>query len=317
MTERITGFIPAGGEGVRLQPLTAEHPKPHLLMGSGDKRLIDYPLQVLPDGSNLIVSVGYQGNKLIDHLKHRYENIKPIILQDSKLSNIGGSLAQHFDLVERELSDFTLIIPADHVIEGLNVVQLQREHEERGSEITVLAVKPLTYGDYLHIDDSGSVRAINGLQPFSTTRYSSTGIYLFNTSFLLQAIRRRVKQGWQGEEYDITKELVFPSIEKGRVSAHILEENGYWDDSGTLARYFVNNMRLSCGENVIAPSSNIHDNAVLKNSIVLDNAIVGDVVIKNSILAPNAQVNVSNFSMVPITVYSKEGGKKHVTMEED
>lgn len=316
MIEKITGFIPAGGMGTRLQPLTAEQPKPYLLMGSGHKRLIDYPLGVMSRESNIIVTVGYLGEMLLEYLESYHENKQLTVLQDSRLSNIGGSLAEHLNVMETKLSDYTLIIPADHIVEGLDMAQLQKKHEEQKSEITILAVEPLMFGDYVNVDCHNIVKGVNNSRLESTSRYSSTGIYLFNTNFLLRAIKRKVKQGWQGEAYDITRDLVFPSIESGRVHAFVLGKGGYWDDTGTIARYYRNNMRLSNGTNIVASSARIDSRVTLEDSIVLDNTTLsGDVTIKNSIVSANTIVKESSHSTNSITIFSREGGKKHAILE--
>ncbi len=74
------------------------------------------------------MAVGYAGDVLLDHL-HRGTTTRDLrIVQDSGISNIGGSLAQHIKEIEDELSEFVLVLPADHVLEGLNVPELIQRH---------------------------------------------------------------------------------------------------------------------------------------------------------------------------------------------
>lgn len=315
----MTGFIPAGGMGERLQPLTLKYPKPALLMGLHSKRLIDYSLNVIPNESNVVVSVGHLGNVLVDHLyKSAFEqSIK--ILRDSNMSNIGGSIAQHIKEIGKMFSDYVLILPSDHILEGLDVEKMLQDHINKNVNITGLVTKLKKYGDYLSVDQENVVRLHNQTSYSNMRNYSATGIYLFTTTFLLDSVHKKLKQGWQAENYDLTTDIVFPSIKSGKVSAYILDENCYWDDTGTLGRYYQNNLRLSSGENIVSSSALIEDGVKLDQVVVLDLAkLRTGVKLRRTIVAPDSEINeepVGDDRQL-IVLYNK-GDKKYVEMEEN
>lgn len=294
MAEKLSVFIPAAGMGTRLQPITAEYPKPLLLMGNGKKRLIDFPMKLVPSDSNLIISTGFGARLLGNYLDERsgdYSDIR--IIEDTNFTyNIGGTLAQHIDQMTKLFSDNVLILPADHVIVGVDIKQLLQNHIETSADITVVAVDQKNYGDYVATESNGKVKILGiNIPTESPRRFSSTGIYLFKTNFLMNAVREKVKLGWQGEEYDLTRGLVIPSLASKNVFVHVLGRETYWDDAGTVERYYENNMRLSHRQNVVADSAVVEDNVVLKRAVVLD----GSTVLKNSklnrvIVAPNSTV---------------------------
>lgn len=315
MLEKLTGFIPAGGKGERLYPLTVTCPKPALLMGSGNKRLIDHSLQVIPNESNVVISVGFQGKVLTEYLCQKPFRQDTEILYDTSLSNIAGSMAQHIKEIERIFSDYVLVLPADHILKGLDIKRLLDEHISRNANITVLVTEPKKYGDYLDTD-KGNVIGVSNQDQYSNI-YSSTGIYLFKTSFLLSSIHQKLSQGWQGEECDLTKEIVFPSIQSGNVICHVLGRNCYWDDTGTLERYYQNNIRLSVGNNVISHTALIDECVDLDQVIVLDGArLHSRVKLKRVIVASGSEIrkesNVTEDEQ--LVVLYNNGDKKYVEM---
>lgn len=319
MLEKITGFIPAGGRGERLQPLTSAYPKPALLMGMGDKRLIDYSLQVIPRESNVVISIGYFGEILADHLlkKSHEQDIK--ILWDRNMNDIGGSMAQHINEIGELFSNYVLVLPADHILEGLDVDKMLQEHLSKNVGMTVLVTEPRKYGDYLSIDQGNIVQSFNKASYPNMRSYSSTGIYLFTTSYLLDSIRQKLRQGWQGEEYDLTTEIVFPSIQSSKVAAHVLNKSCYWDDTGILKRYYQNNLRLSAGDNIISPLAFIEEGVELDQVVVLDHAkLHSGVKLRRTIVAPDSEIHKESVGDDKrlIVLYNKVD-KKYVEMEEN
>ncbi len=59
-------------------------------------------------------------------------------------------------------------------------------------------------------------------------------------------------------------------VMQANVASFTLPENGYWDDTGTLQRYYRNNMRLSKNRNVISRKAQINSNVEIHSSVILD-----------------------------------------------
>ncbi len=69
-----------------------------------------------------------------------------------------------------------------------------------------------------------------------------------------------------------------------------MPEDGYWDDAGTIERYYYNNMRLSGGENVISCDSEVDGESTLRRSVVLGSvAIRAGAIIEEAIVSGNGE----------------------------
>ncbi|HEU4914704.1 MAG TPA: sugar phosphate nucleotidyltransferase [Candidatus Saccharimonadales bacterium] len=113
MSEILTGFLPAGGQGGRLRPHTDNVPKPLLLMGSADKQLIDVPLTIMGECDNTFVSTHYQAELLGSKLRD-YRNVT--LLHEGRPLGNAGAFVEHYNLLAGLDKDGdTVIIPSDPV----------------------------------------------------------------------------------------------------------------------------------------------------------------------------------------------------------
>lgn len=288
--ERVSGFVPAGGRGERLRPLTDRWAKSALLMGSNGSRLIDYSLTALKGAANTFVSL-YAYSETVEDCLSKFKNGKPIILKDSYLGGIGGSFLQHFEVIVRQVSDYILIIPGDHVIEGLDVDKLVDNAVEKKATVAVVLDSGAMYGDRLHYRvEDGFVDRIAKHGESDSMAY--TGIALFRSDFLLSIVKKELKTKGNSAVFDITKQVLFPEIVGGKVFVYVLPTGVYWDDAGTISRYYLNNIRLSKGENVVAQNAKIGSRVKIEKTVVLDNVeLGGDCRIINAIVAPGTRVN--------------------------
>ena len=110
----------------------------------------------------------------------------------------------------------------------------------------------------------------------SPNNVSTTGTYIFKGSFVanfLHSVRRAGSEG-----LNIYKDIVCSSIGKAVVATYFVDYNqGYWEDAGTLRRFFSSNMRLSSGDNVVDARANIGSEVILKRCVVL-----GDVALQGA-----------------------------------
>lgn len=82
--------ILAAGKGARMGDLTKDTPKPLLVING--KTLLEYKLDVLPDKCNeVIIVIGYLGDKIQKHIGHQYKN-KKITYVHSELLGTGYAL---------------------------------------------------------------------------------------------------------------------------------------------------------------------------------------------------------------------------------
>lgn len=290
MTNKLTTFIPAGGRGSRLRPHTFSSPKPLLLMGSSETRIIDHPLDLASETSDHIwVSVDYLADQMEEYLEGR-PNVS--ILRDGTTIGSGGSLIEHYEkLSDLESDGDFLVLPSDHIYDGdFDIGKYLDDHRESDADITLLTVPRKTYGEYVKVDGRQAL-AIEK-QP-NVRNVSTTGTYMFRNSFILNVLRN-VQRSERPLDLNIYKDIVCPSVGKVAVSSRFIDrDTGYWEDTGTSERFLRSNMRLSGGRNVISNSAEIADDVELRRCVVLGNvAIKEHLHIEDAIISSDSKGNL-------------------------
>lgn len=262
----LTTFIPAGGMGLRLSPHTLDVPKPMLQMGH-DKRIIDHTLGLCGEaGSFAWVSVDYLGDQLQRYL---YGRSGLAVRRDTKTLGSGGSLMEHY----AEMSDVSadgdmLVLPADHIYEGIDITALWEAHKTAEANVTMLTVPNKSYGEYVRIEDGAPVEITTVPTEDSV---STTGIFIISNKHLMGSVRAARLEG--REQYNIYGDIIRPAV-GSFVTAHyfVSEQDGFWEDAGTPVRYHASNMRLSGGKNVVALSAHLDESSPVTRCVILGDA---------------------------------------------
>ena len=269
MSELVT-FIPAGGLGTRLHPHTLRTPKPLLPMGAPDKCIINFPIDLSMTASeHTWVSTDYLDDQLEDYIG----SINGVsTLRDNETIGSGGSLIKHYDkLSTTDSNGDTLILPCDHIYEGLSLLDFWQKHQENEADITLLTVPPKPYGEYVTLTDNMPVsvekRAARGA-------LSTTGIFILRNQFLTNWIANARRNTDGMVNCNIYYDIIRPSIGRYAVSHYFLDEPGYWEDTGTPSLYVASNMRLSAGRTVIASSAQVRSPEQLKRCVVLPGTVI-------------------------------------------
>lgn len=289
MAESLTSIIPAAGEATRLRPHSLREQKPMMLMGNPNRRIIDYPLEVARSSDEVFVLTHYdeaRSRPLEEYVKSRGE---AQILRDWRIMGAASLINFSDALFERDPQGSSVILPADHIIEGLSMQAFHRHHLEHEAEITMLTVPRKPYGQYVRTENEKIAELSSEMSEDSR---SSAGIYIITHSTLLEWVRREKRNGWKGETRSLLNDVIHPAVDEGIVITYEMPENGYWDDAGTIGRYYYNNMRLSGGENVISPEAIVSDESTVRRSVVL-----GGVAINAGAMIEEAVVSGSGLDM--------------------
>ncbi len=269
MSELAT-FIPAGGLGSRLHPHTLKLPKPLLTMGSPDGCIINFPIAVSTAASEHVwVSTDYQGLQIEEYLQDT-QNVQ--VLRDDETIGSGGSLIKHYDLISNADSEGdTLILPSDHIYDGLSILDFWEKHQSEDADITLLTVPPKPYGEYVALtnDNPSSVEKRTLQDTLSTT-----GIFILRNQFLMNWITTARRNSDTPINCNIYHDIVCPSIGHSAVSHYFLDYPGYWEDAGTPSRYLASNMRLSGGKTVIAAAASVASPEQLDGCVVLPDTLI-------------------------------------------
>jgi glucose-1-phosphate adenylyltransferase len=270
--ERILGMVLAGGEGTRLNPLTAERSKPAVPFGSR-YRIVDFVLSNLFNSGVLAIYllVQYKSQSLIEHVRRtwmgastipgQFVTVMPPQMHEGAESFAGTSDAVYQNLHRLAVDRPTLVavFGADHVYR-MDVRQMIEFHRERDAEVSVAALPvPRAAASAFGIIDCTADGRIRGFLekpaeppalPHDPDRaYASMGNYLFNTDVLAAELETARARG----EKDFGRHVLPRLVGSRRVFAYDFganrvpgtrphEEPAYWRDVGTLDAYYDANL---------------------------------------------------------------------------
>ena len=269
MPDRIIAFVMAGGQGSRLQPLTAARSKPSVPFGSR-YRLVDFVLSNLVNSQirTIYLLVQYKSQSLIEHVRKAW-TISPL-LQDQFVTVVppqmrsgsnwfqgtADAVHQNINLLEEHAPDFVAVFGADHIYR-MDVRQMVEFHKERNADVTIAAL-PVPLEDakgfgVIAADAEGRIEAFQekpaNPSPMPTDpsqAFASMGNYIFSTAVLMQALTdaqqagetdfgqhvlpRLLNSGHRLFAYDFATNII-PGIKEH-------ESRVYWRDVGTIDAYF-------------------------------------------------------------------------------
>jgi glucose-1-phosphate adenylyltransferase len=264
----VLAMVLAGGEGSRLQPLTAGRSKPAVPF-SGGTRIVDYVL------SNLINSrvyaiyllVQYKSQSLIEHV-HTSWSLSPVIpghfvtivppqMREgpSWFQGTADAIYQNVNLIEQHDPAVVAVFGADHVYR-MDLRQMLAFHRERRAEVTVAALpvpveRASSFG-IIGAEKDGRIREFLEKPDHPPTMpgraghaYASMGNYLFDTEVLKVALEEAREQGGTDFGRHVLPRLVgarrlyaYDFTTNSVPGVKPYEEVGYWRDVGSLDAYF-------------------------------------------------------------------------------
>ncbi len=265
---KILAFVMAGGEGSRLQPLTAHNSKPALPFGSR-YRIVDFVLSNLLNSGiqSIYMLVQYKSQSLIEHVRKAWvvspmRNEEFVTVVPPQMMRGGDwfqgtadAVYQNINLIQLHDPDLVLVFGADHVYR-MDIRQMVDFHLERQADATVAALPvPLEEASSFGVIDADADGRICDFKekpanpppmPSDPTHaYASMGNYLFDAKVLVQAL----KDAHRREEHDFGHHVLPQLKNTHRVFAYDFatnkvpgvksyEEQPYWRDVGTRDAYF-------------------------------------------------------------------------------
>jgi glucose-1-phosphate adenylyltransferase len=273
-TTHVIGMVLAGGQGTRLQPLTADRAKPAVPFG-GIYRLIDFALSNLVNGyiRKIVVLTQYKSHSLDRHIAQLWRlapqlgNYVATVPAQMRLgprwfSGSADAIYQNLNLVYDERPDHVLVLGADHIYR-MDPRQMLDHHVRSGAGLTVagipVPIEQATAFGVIESDAGGRVTAFRE-KPADPTpipgdpgrAYASMGIYAFGTSALIEAVTHDAER--PGSKHDVGASLVPMFVERGDAAVYDFGANevpgatprdqGYWRDVGDLDSYYEASMDL-------------------------------------------------------------------------
>jgi glucose-1-phosphate adenylyltransferase len=279
-------YVLAGGRGSRLMEMTDNRAKPAVYFG-GKTRIIDFALSnAINSGIRRIgVATQYKAHSLIRHLQRGWNFLRPErnesfdvlpasqrVSEDQWYAGTADAVYQNIDIIEDYAPQYIIILAGDHVYKMDYEIMLQ-QHVDTGADVTVgcLEVPRMEAVGFgvMHVDETGRITdfvekpkdppAIPGRPD---TALASMGIYVFETKFLMDQLRRDAADPKSSRDFG--KDIIPHIVRHGTAQAHsfnrsvVLSENehdAYWRDVGTVDAYWQANIDLTD----VVPPLDIYD----------------------------------------------------------
>ncbi len=272
---RVLGIVLAGGEGKRLNPLTADRAKPAVPFG-GIYRLVDFVLSNLVNAGYLriVVLTQYKSHSLDRHITTTWRMstllgnyITPVPAQQRLgpqwYQGSADAIHQSLNLVYDEQPEHVVVFGADHVYR-MDPRQMVEQHIASGAGVTVAGIRvprrdAAAFGVISTGLDGRSIEAFlekptdpPGLPDDPDSVYASMGNYVFSTDALLEIVK--IDAGDEGSVHDMGGSIIPMMVARGdaqvydfatnKVPGSTARDAGYWRDVGTLDSYYDAHMDL-------------------------------------------------------------------------
>ncbi|MCL6251657.1 glucose-1-phosphate adenylyltransferase [Altererythrobacter sp. KTW20L] len=279
-------YVLAGGRGSRLNELTDNRAKPAVYFG-GVSRIIDFALSnAINSGIRRIgVATQYKAHSLIRHMQRAWNFMRPernesfdILPASQRVSEsqwyegTADAVFQNIDIIQAHAPKYMVILAGDHVYK-MDYEMMLRQHVDSGADVTVgcLVVprEEATGFGVMHVDQTDRITAFvekpqdpPGIPGEPEMALASMGIYVFETEFLFDQLRRDAAD--PASRRDFGGDIIPYIVEHGKAQAHRFtssciraadEIEEYWRDVGTLDAYFEANLDLTD----VVPKLNLYD----------------------------------------------------------
>lgn len=253
----VVAMILAGGEGRRLDILSAKRAKPAVPFG-GKYRIIDFCLSNCVHSGIYCVGVltQYNPRSLHDHIRigkpwnlDRMEGgiflLQPYISDAATdwYRGTADAIYQNLDFLREKLPQLVLILSGDHIYK-MDYRPLLRFHLEKKADLTISVIavpwKEAHRFGVLVTDPEGRIVEFEEKPKHPKSNLVNMGIYVFNLEVLEEEVEYEAQR--TGTSFDFGKDIIPRMVQTRRVFAFPFE--GYWKDVGTLDAYWQANMEL-------------------------------------------------------------------------
>ena len=335
-------YVLAGGRGSRLMELTDKRAKPAVFFG-GKSRIIDFALSnAINSGIRRIgVATQYKAHSLIRHLNRGWNFLRhernegfDILPASQRVSETGwysgtaDAVFQNIDIIEAYAPRHIVILAGDHVYK-MDYEAMLQQHAETGADITIGCLEvprmEATGFGVMHVDKKDKIVSFlekpkdpPGIPGNPTMALASMGIYVFETNFLIDQLKRDAADA--SSSHDFGKDMIPYIVKGGKAFAHrfsrscvrsSVEAEAYWRDVGTVDSYWAANMDLCATTpqldlydhnwpiwtyaEITPPAKFVHDDenrrGMAVSSLVSGGCVVSGSTVLRSLLFTGARIN--------------------------
>lgn len=272
-------MILAGGQGVRLHPLTAVRSKPAVPFG-GKYRIVDFVLNNFVNSGiySMYVLTQFRAQSLTEHIQ-RYWRFGTFLddhylilvpAQMYKYEELGAAwyrgtadaVYQNLHLVQQSHADVIAVFGGDHIFK-MNIRHMVRHHIDQEADLTVAAYpvprEQATRFGVIQVDENW--RMIEWQEKPADPKpipgrpdqaLASMGNYIFKTDVLTSLLTDDARD--ENSSHDFGRDIIAKALDQGlRIAVYDFHrnpipgqegENTYWRDVGTLEAYHEASMDL-------------------------------------------------------------------------
>jgi glucose-1-phosphate adenylyltransferase len=281
-------YVLAGGRGSRLMELTDKRAKPAVYFG-GKSRIIDFALSnALNSGIRRIgVATQYKAHSLIRHLQRGWNFFRPernesfdILPASQRVSETmwyagtADAVFQNIDIIASYAPTYIVILAGDHIYK-MDYEAMLRQHVDSKADVTVgcIAVPRMEAVGFGVMAIDATDRIVSflekpadppGMPDNPDMALASMGIYVFETRFLIDQLRRDAAN--PSSSRDFGRDIIPHLVEHGKAVAHRFanscirssdDAEVYWRDVGTIDAYWQANLDLADP----VPALNLYDHS--------------------------------------------------------
>jgi glucose-1-phosphate adenylyltransferase len=269
-------YVLAGGRGSRLNELTDLRAKPAVYFG-GKSRIIDFALSNAMNSGirRIAVATQYKAHSLIRHLQRAWNFYRPernesfdILPASQRVSETGwyagtaDAVFQNIDIIESYAPRHIVLLAGDHIYK-MDYEHMLQQHVDQGADVTVgcleVPLKDATGFGVMGVDADDRIVSFTekpadppAIPGDPTRALASMGIYVFETKFLFEELRRDA--ALPDSVHDFGRDIIPHIVKHGRAVAHRFarscvrsssETETYWRDVGTVQAYWEANVDLT------------------------------------------------------------------------
>lgn len=321
-------FILAGGEGVRLRPLTEHRSKPAVPF-AGRYRLIDVAISnaLKKNYTKIYALTQFLGESLDNYITNAYSNkVSTLPPMNEPYQGTADSIRKNLQILEKSTTDHVIILSGDQLY-SMDLDEMLQSAINTNADLTIATLpineEEATRMGVMKIDKNKMITDFiekpqdeEQLKRFSLSPkqtdiihllnerifLGSMGIYIFKRKALISVLK-------ENKGIDFGMHIIPNQLKKGNTFAYVFD--GYWEDIGTIKSYYNANLKLIENRRSLNIFSN--ESTLITDSSTLPPPIINNCIIKSTVLTDGCIINAQEISSSLIGLNTKIGKNSILT----